>query len=280
MARKPRSARSQSMAMAYNPLTLLVLLLCLGLTIVRLIAVNLQIELDRTAESQGFYICTGVLEFKSDTAMFSDEELFDLARQAHTQMQRFFRKQVRDLVTGQLTVTNENGLRRAQQPDVMSALAVGKTIYFASNMKECQFFLYQEASRDENNAIYQALLKCETLSRGGKHQRGAACAEVWSMYLFSKDTDENKPAPETAKRVAVWGPYKDYDDPVSVKVVQPMPPCGKLGDRSKNLDNWGCSQFLDQLDVTSLWKRGIQPKDPGNDIAIWSGATSRHIPVC
>lgn len=251
--------------MARNPLKLMFLLLCLGTTIIQVLAViDLGIKQDMNAERQKLYLFSGVVTFETDTDMFTDTQLFGLARKAHLEMQEFFQvmQQNPNNPSGPPVVARK-GLPKKLQPSVMSALAVGKSIYFASSMKKCEAFLYQPARNDNgNNAIYKALIQCQ-IANGEKygiedpkrHRTGAGCGEIWSMFLFDKDTNPNKPNWDEPKRMVVWGPDENNEN-------APMPPCGQ----SNNPTIWGCEQVVKQLGVTSAYEGGILAEDPGNEL--------------
>lgn len=93
---------------------------------------SLGIKQDQKAKEQSLYIWSSVATFENDNGeIFSDAELYGLAKQAYEEMEADWKVQ-----------ETPDSLR----PAVMSAMGIGTEIYFSSSIKGGAF-VYQKSNR-------------------------------------------------------------------------------------------------------------------------------------
>ena len=99
---------------------------------------SLGIKQDQEAKRNNRYIWSSVATFEKDnTEIFSNAELYGLAKQAYEDMEADWERQ------------NTPGWLR---PAVMSAMGIGTEIYFSSSIKG-KNFVYQESNRHKEVVV-------------------------------------------------------------------------------------------------------------------------------
>jgi hypothetical protein len=137
---------------------------------------DLQILQDHSARVNSYSLWSSVIRYSSPTSL-SRGNVMAYAKMAYEQM-----------------VQNEDfqGTRPERQPVMMSAMAIGDHIYFASSLKNGGTFWneYFAGPGADSAQIARALRRCQLslqeleIAHGGVlHRTGASCAEIMAVYL-------------------------------------------------------------------------------------------------
>lgn len=137
---------------------------------------------------------------------------------------------------------------KSKRPFVMSALAIGKTIYFSSSQKGKSFVYEFAQGLPINAAIERCFTGLEGTEPGHKpqHKNRAGCGEVMAQHQFLRDPRPPVSTP-FVNRVATYGRLGN-GDPQTL----PLTPCGGYGKDDTDHTTWGCKQFMISQEVTAL----------------------------
>ncbi|KAK7720851.1 hypothetical protein SLS63_009634 [Diaporthe eres] len=174
------------------------------------------------------------LTFNEDTGtLFSDAQIYGLARLGFEEMR---------------TKYEADGVRQHEQPVMMAAMAVGKSVYISSNIKGGPYF-YAYTDTRLKPEVTLALERCTTSleqSRGvpvsGQHRTKASCAEIAALHEYYLDPDTSDADRQTrpATRMAAFG------QPGGVGKMQPQAACGGPENVVDGHMTWGCKQFMSE----------------------------------
>jgi hypothetical protein len=136
---------------------------------------DLQIWQDDSARLNSYFLWSSVIRFGSPKSL-SPGNVMAYAQMAYEQM-------VLSHAFQNTRVTN--------QPVMMSAMAIGDHIYFASSLKNGGSFWndYTPAPGADGAQIAYAIKRCQISlqgladARGVQHRTGASCAEIMARYL-------------------------------------------------------------------------------------------------
>lgn len=135
----------------------------------------LGVTLDTAARDDAERIIySSKLTFTEDTGtLFSDAQIYGLARLGFEEMR---------------TKYEADGVRQHEQPVMMAAMAVGKSVYISSNIKGGPYF-YAYTDTRLKPEVTLALERCTTSleqNRGvpvsGQHRTKASCAEIAALH--------------------------------------------------------------------------------------------------
>lgn len=135
----------------------------------------LGVTLDKAARDDAERIIYSTkLTFNEDTGtLFSDAQIYGLARLGFEEMR---------------TKYEADDVRQHEQPVMMAAMAVGKSVYISSNIKGGPYF-YAYTDTRLKPEVTLALERCTTSleqNRGvpvsGQHRTKASCAEIAALH--------------------------------------------------------------------------------------------------
>ncbi|KAF2150903.1 hypothetical protein K461DRAFT_270288 [Myriangium duriaei CBS 260.36] len=193
--------------------------------------------------------------FKEDVSTITPAQLFQMAADA----QREIRPEMEQYEFGPRAI-----------PFVMSILAVGREIYFASPRGGPGAFTFQYVP----SPVVKALELCQQDFKGtsGKdtaHTNGGNCGEVMCAHLYYRC---NGPSAQPLKgqngRILTVQTLKDQKD------IVPKAPCG--GD-AKRL-NWGCNLFVEKEGLEVLNVKEGTPYDLDTIAGGW--IEKSQVPTC
>ncbi|KAG8170283.1 hypothetical protein KVR01_001028 [Diaporthe batatas] len=198
----------------------------------------LGVTIDKSARDDAQRIIYSTkLTFNEDTGtLFSDAQIYGLARLGFEEMRtKYAADEVRDF----------------EQPVMMAAMAVGKSVYISSNIKGGPYF-YAYTDTHLKPEVTLALERCTTSleqNRGvpvsGQHRTKASCAEIAALHEFYLDPDVSDADREKrpATRMAAFG------QPGGVGKMQPQAACGGPENVVDGFMTWGCKQFMTEESI-------------------------------
>ena len=229
-------------------------------------ALGLELHIKQDTHVSGIYVWTSVAVYAEDvdTSSFLAQELYGLARVAYTEMRADQR---------------ERGLGERRRPNVMSALAIGNLVYFASSLKGSHFIM--DPSRSDT-VIAKKLRACQAglqvdreKQLGGAqvsiHKNKAQCGEILALHLQETDAHPGKPDLTTSsKKIVAYGGSQ-------IEVAVPMACCGDTQPgHAVDLTSWGCKQFMQFQNV------GIFPAIDKDTLVLppIEPVSFRRVPLC
>ncbi|KAH7081654.1 hypothetical protein BKA63DRAFT_589404 [Paraphoma chrysanthemicola] len=211
---------------------------------------GLGIRQDRSALGQNNHVWNAKLRYDGAVAdLFSDEDLYALAKQAWDEMQADIGP--RRVQNGRV---NANSIRKKDEPGMMGLIAVGNTIYFSSSMKGGKFIYGYTLPNGQPGEVTLALDRCQMALRteiGEEvkpfHANKASCAEVLALHQYYLDPavrDEDKETLPAGMRAAAFGDGGNRKR----NGERPYAPCGNEAD---DRTTWGCHQFLNTMAIVA-----------------------------
>ncbi|KAK0112343.1 hypothetical protein ONS96_001590 [Cadophora gregata f. sp. sojae] len=151
--------------------------------------ISLGIRQDKSALSQRNFVWTSKLRYDSAVStLFSDDDLYALAKQAWDEMQADIA--ARRPGNGK----NANTITKKDEPGMMGLIAVGNTIYLASSMKGGKFIYGYTGADGQPGQVALALDRCQMALRtevdpnvAPHHTNKASCAEILALHQYYLD---------------------------------------------------------------------------------------------
>ncbi|PSN64090.1 hypothetical protein BS50DRAFT_679243 [Corynespora cassiicola Philippines] len=210
-------------------------------------------------------IYTSIVEYEdmeNVNDIFTDEQFVGLAKQAWDEMLQMHADWSRwpDCKNAKA----RRYVKDTARPNMMAAIGIGNTIYFASSNKgEGTNVIFKH----EDSILSQALIHCQAqtyqvdASRvaetseeeiGNYHRSGGSCAEIMASSLVLKDTGE---LPPRGSRVVAWGQRGSHRIEAHL-----YDPCLREPENIGN-EQVGCNEFMPELGLRPLKEgQNLQPR--------------------
>ncbi|KAK2047141.1 hypothetical protein LZ31DRAFT_539977 [Colletotrichum somersetense] len=205
----------------------------------------LGVVLDKATFEDSNLVCySSKLTFEQDTSsLFTDEQLFGLAKTAYEDMTAQF---------------PDDGIDVYHQPIMMAALAIGKNVYLSSSLRGGPF-LYNHVDAHLKPKVLLALERCQTALQQEttgvpvdiQHRNRASCAEIFAVHQYYVDPDVSEEARRhhPPGRVAVWGRHKRGF------ITAPQAACGGGETMRDGSLTWGCKHFMKSEGIRVIPRR-------------------------
>ena len=215
---------------------------------------QLPIQLHDDLATNGKFVYTLIAQFEDDIlATWSNEDIAMLAQTAYTKM------------TKRYSQDRSRYPKFKKQPPLMSAIVVGRSVYFSSSLNGGGSLQYvPNENCDYKNRwtpgnttpdtscplVYQALKACQLRSSNNSgHRTGGNCGEVMAAMTFCT---MNPGGDLGGAKVVSYGKGKG--------VEEVWDPCIPIPESLESMDTWGCSLFAQQLGLVVVGK-GTNPSE-------------------
>jgi hypothetical protein len=181
----------------------------------------------------------------TDISTLDDNTLSALARDAYLEMVALYPYYDPPIQPNQKPQNYEDG-KEARQPSVMTALALGRDIYFSSSIKGGKWWIYKINAEGSPGAqmTLNILKECASKTQPS-HRTGGSCGEVMAISRWYQDGNLNNDIKDQQNgRIVTWGRLFTSPD-LATDTMNVKAPCGTP-------DKWGCSTFVSETGLRSL----------------------------